>query len=66
MIPAFLLNATRWQALSTLPGGGTFYETREVYAGALATTLEALLGAGLQEGFDAQAAALKARVEGMQ
>ncbi|KAI0754916.1 hypothetical protein C8Q80DRAFT_1117465 [Daedaleopsis nitida] len=55
MIPDFLVNATRWQALSTLPNGSTFYEARE-----------GLLGVGLQEGFDAQAAAFKVRVEGMQ
>ena len=63
MIPDALINATRWQVLSTLEDGRTLYEAREVYAGSLASTLESLLGEGLQEAFDAQASELKAYVE---
>lgn len=64
MIVDALLNATRWQALSTLEDGRTYYEAREVYSGSLATTLESTLGEGLQQGFDVQASELKAYVEG--
>ncbi|KAL1741812.1 hypothetical protein HDZ31DRAFT_44621 [Schizophyllum fasciatum] len=63
MLPDALINATRWQVLSTVEGGKTLYEAREVYAGSLAPALESLLGEGLQEAFDAQASELKAYVE---
>ncbi|KAI4519470.1 hypothetical protein K525DRAFT_362807 [Schizophyllum commune Loenen D] len=63
MIPDVLINATRWQVLSTLQDGRTLYEAREVYAGSLASTLESLLGEGLQEAFNAQASELKAYIE---
>ena len=66
MFPEFILSAERWSALSSvgLFGLQTLYESREGYGGALAGTLQSLFGEGLQESFEAQGAALKARVEG--
>jgi hypothetical protein len=63
MIPAPLLSAERWQALSTVNGNQTYYEAREVFGGPVGYVVDALFAQGLQEGFDAQAGALKARVE---
>lgn len=69
-IPSILLSAERWSALSIVPssdgsgGNVTLYESREVYYAPLAYTVEALYGTGLQEGFDAQAKAMKALLEG--
>jgi hypothetical protein len=40
------------------------YESREVFSGPLAYTLQALYGDSLQEGFDAQGEGLKLRLEG--
>ena len=62
----FLVNASRWSAVSEVVSDSrtwTFYESKEVYDGLLASTVEASYGEGLQKGFEAQAAALKARVE---
>lgn len=59
-----LLNSTRWSALSVV-GGGTYFESREVYYGPLAETVKELYGVGLQEGFVAEGVAMKERAEGM-
>ncbi|KAK7677266.1 hypothetical protein QCA50_019767 [Cerrena zonata] len=66
MFPDVILSAERWSALSRTGflGLETLYESREGYGGALAGTLQALYGVGLQEAFDAQGVALKSRVEG--
>jgi hypothetical protein len=58
MIPQVLLNGNRWTALSQVEGG-TLYESREIFHGPLGPLLEPLSQEGLQEGFDAQAAALQ-------
>ncbi|KAJ4474480.1 hypothetical protein J3R30DRAFT_3295417 [Lentinula aciculospora] len=62
-----LIQAERWSALSVFVDQGgdslTFYESREEYNGVLAGTVQDLEGAGLLEGFQAQASALKARAE---
>lgn len=58
-----LLAAERWQAVSDIGGGKILYESREVYSGALASTLKALMGAGLQEAFESQGAGLKLLLE---
>lgn len=63
MFPDVVLESERWSALSVLEGGGTLYESREVYLGTLATTLQTLYGVGLQEAFEAQAQALKILME---
>ena len=65
MFPDFILSAERWSALSRTGflGLETLYESREGYGGALAGTLKALYGEGLQEAFDAQGVALKSRLE---
>lgn len=63
MIPAPLLGAERWQALSTVAGGKTYYEAREVFSGPVGYVVDALFAEGLQAGFEAQAGAFKARVE---
>ncbi|EIN05451.1 hypothetical protein PUNSTDRAFT_115895 [Punctularia strigosozonata HHB-11173 SS5] len=62
-IPDIAVNATRWQAVSTV-GNQTLYESAEVYGGGLAGAVELLYGTGLQEAFDAQGVALKALLEG--
>ncbi|KAJ3986410.1 hypothetical protein F5890DRAFT_1407302 [Lentinula detonsa] len=62
-----LIQAERWSALSVFVDQSgdvmTFYESREQYNGVLADTVQDLEGAGLVEGFQAQAATLKARAE---
>ncbi|KAG6889102.1 hypothetical protein C0995_003671 [Termitomyces sp. Mi166 len=63
MLPQPLLDAERWQALSTTEDGKTFYESAEVYRGPASYVVDALFAQGLQEGFEAQAVALKSRVE---
>ncbi|KAH9485221.1 hypothetical protein JR316_0002128 [Psilocybe cubensis] len=65
MIPGAVLNAERWQALSPVAGGGTYYEAREVFSGPVGYVVETLFAEGLQAGFEAQAVAFKARVEGL-
>lgn len=59
MIPQALLSGNRWTALSEIEGG-TLYESREIFRGGLAPLLETLSQKGLQEAFEAQAAALEA------
>ncbi|KAJ8090397.1 hypothetical protein PM082_018993 [Marasmius tenuissimus] len=64
--PEWAVDAERWTAVSEVTsdsGTSTFYESQEVYDGAFASTVKALYGEGLQKGFEAQAAALKARLE---
>lgn len=61
--PGVLLAAERWQAISDLGNGKVLYESREVFSGALAYTLKALLGDSLQKGFDAQGEGLKLLLE---
>lgn len=63
-LPAPLLSAERWQALSVVDGQ-TYYEAREIFGGPVGYVVDALFAAGLQAGFDAQAGALKGRVEAM-
>ncbi|KAF9564790.1 hypothetical protein CPC08DRAFT_734260 [Agrocybe pediades] len=64
MIPTPLLGAERWQALSVYEGK-TYYESREDFYGPLGYVLDTFFASGLQEGFDAQAAAFKGRVESL-
>jgi hypothetical protein len=59
-----VLAAERWQAISDLGNGKVLYESREVFSGALASTLKALYGNSLQEAFDAQGMGLKLLLEG--
>jgi hypothetical protein len=59
-----LLDAERWQAITDLGNGTVLYESREVFRGPLAPTLEALMKEGLQKGFDAQGEGLKLLLEG--
>ncbi|KAG6837811.1 hypothetical protein H0H93_016179 [Arthromyces matolae] len=63
MLPQPLLDAERWQALSTTDDGKTFYESVEVYRGPVSYVVDLAFAQGLQEGFEAQAAALKDRTE---
>ncbi|KAF8160879.1 hypothetical protein B0H34DRAFT_355857 [Crassisporium funariophilum] len=63
MIPPPFLDAERWQALSVVDSERTFYESKEVYYGPVGTIVDALFATGLQQGFEAQAAALKVRLE---
>ncbi|TFK44461.1 hypothetical protein BDQ12DRAFT_594353 [Crucibulum laeve] len=65
MLPEVLLDSERWQALSTLPDGKTFYESKEVFRGPVGYVVDILFAEGLQEGFDAQATALKNRAESL-
>lgn len=65
MLPDFAVNATRWNAVSTLPNGNALYESAEPYNGILAGLLQSLFGEGLQQAFDAQGQALKIRAESL-
>ncbi|RDB24897.1 hypothetical protein Hypma_007964 [Hypsizygus marmoreus] len=62
-LPEQLLDSERWQALSTSEEGKTLYEAREIFRGPLSHVVDALFAKGLQDGFDAQAVALKTRTE---
>jgi hypothetical protein len=68
MFPSAVLNSERWSGVSVIKDGPekglSLYETYEVFNGALASTVQALYGSDLQDSFEAQATALKARVEG--
>lgn len=64
MFPDAILSTERWNVVSSFGEGQTFYESRISVGGALAGTLKALYGEGLQESFTAQGVALKGRVEG--
>ncbi|KAL0570434.1 hypothetical protein V5O48_011528 [Marasmius crinis-equi] len=65
--PESVLSAEYWSAVSEVVSGSetlTFYESREVFNGAIAKFVKETYGSGVQKGFEAQATALKARVEG--
>ncbi|KAF8995488.1 hypothetical protein BDQ17DRAFT_1250571 [Cyathus striatus] len=64
MLPQALLDAERWQAVSILEDGKTFYESKEVFYAPVAYVVDALFSQGIQQGFDSQATALKEWVEG--
>ena len=55
LAPEVALSSERWTAVSAATNGKSLYESREVYDGALATTVKA---------FEAQATALKPLLEG--
>ena len=63
LMPAWLLRAERWQALSPTADGGTLYESREVFAGPSAWAIRWFLSTNLMKGFEAMAEALKKRAE---
>lgn len=66
--PKVALDAERWSAVSNITdgpdAGKVLYESRMVYAGALAPILQVLYETSLQESFDAQAVALQDLLEG--
>ena len=62
-LPHWLLCADRWQALSTVEGGGTKYESIEVFTGLAAYFLKIFLRSGLKKGFTAMGEGLKKRCE---
>lgn len=67
-VPKGILDAVRWTAVSRFVDEEdgrtkTFYESREVYNGGLAGTIKALFEGALNEAFQAQADAMKARLE---
>lgn len=57
------LAAERWSAVTDIGKGKVLYESREVYSGLLAYTLEATLAKPLQQSFDAQGEGLKLLLE---
>lgn len=61
--PDLLLSAERWSAVTDVGDGIVLYESREVYSGLLAKSLEKLLGQSLQASFEAQAKGLKLLLE---
>jgi len=67
--PDAILSAERWSAVSAFQDEDgiewAFYESREVFSGGLAALVGTLQGEGLQQGFDAQAQAMKMRAEGL-
>jgi hypothetical protein len=62
-LPRWLLSAERWLAVSTVLGGGTKYESIEVFSGVAAIFLRIFMGSGLKKGFIAMGEALKKRCE---
>lgn len=62
-LPQWLLCANRWQALSAVEGGGTKYESVEVFTGLAAYILKIFLANGLKKGFTAMGESLKRRCE---
>jgi hypothetical protein len=62
-LPRWLLSAERWLAVSTVLGGGTKYESIEVFSGVAAILLRIFMGSGLKKGFVAMGEALKKRCE---
>lgn len=62
-LPRWLLVAERWHAVSTVLGGGTKYESIEVFSGVAAIFLRVFMGNGLRRGFVAMGDALKRRCE---
>ncbi|KAJ8517421.1 hypothetical protein ONZ45_g5384 [Pleurotus djamor] len=68
MIPSLLMIAERTTALSvveTPDGPRVFYESREVFQQLLSLVVGLLFKQGLQQGFEAQAAAVKERAEAL-
>lgn len=61
--PDTFLQAERWQAVSDIGNGTVLYESREIFHGALASTLKALMGENLQASFEAQGEGLKLYLE---
>ena len=66
--PRVALDSERWSAVSNITdgpdAGKVLYESRMVYAGALAPVLQVLYETALQEAFDAQAVAMQDLLEG--
>jgi len=62
-LPRWLLCAERWYAVSTVLGGGTKYESIEVFTGIAAIFLMIFMSNGLRKGFAAMGEALKKRCE---
>jgi hypothetical protein len=62
-LPSWLLSTDRWQAVSTVLGGGTKYESITVFSGFAAYFVKFFMGNGLQKGFEAQGESLKKRCE---
>ena len=62
-LPHWLLSADRWQAVSTVLGGGTKYESLIVFTGLAAYIMRLFLKSGLQKGFVEMGEALKNRCE---
>lgn len=63
VLPRWLLNTERWQALTVTAEGGTRYESVVVFYGALGYVVKWLLGKRLMQGFDSTSAGLKERAE---
>jgi len=62
-LPRWLLSVERWVGVSTVLGGGTKYESMEVFKGIAAIFLRIFIGKGLKKGFVAMGEALKTRCE---
>jgi len=62
-LPRWVLSAERWLAVSTVLGGGTKYESIEIFNGFAAIFLRIFMGSGLKKGFIAMGEALKKRCE---
>jgi hypothetical protein len=63
MLHPYILYAHRVQSLTEQSGGGVLYETSDVMTGLLAPLVLGLYGGAVRRGFEAIAAALKARAE---
>ncbi|CAI6335915.1 unnamed protein product [Periconia digitata] len=61
--PDGVLDAVRWSAITDVGNGRVVYESREVYLGLLAPTLQVTMGESLQKSFDAQGKGLKLLIE---
>jgi hypothetical protein len=64
-VPDKVLYAERWSMVWDAGNGQTEYLSYEVFSGGLAYVVEAVMRKGLEEGFKAQAEALKARAESL-
>jgi hypothetical protein len=58
-LPSFALSSKRWSSVLDLGNGKTLYESREVFYGAAVPVLKFVMESKLNEGFNAQAKALK-------
>ena len=63
--PHWLVAATRYQVLTPLTPTRTHYHTWETFRGGLGLVVVTLFGRDVERGFQAMAAALKARAEAM-